>query len=371
MKNGCLSIKIGPLLIILQFRCMKIKQILSINSVFVHMLFWLAVWTFFYLFFSFSTYSSEYVIWFATLLLPVTMLTTYYVVYRLIPKYLLTKKYRLFVLYSFYTFIVSADLIVLVIFFYFLFMARIQVYEMPFMNRNFIFVLILVYMVVVAVSFVSLLHRNFGAVSKNKALENKILEAQLKLKEQQLDSLKKQLHPHFLFNTLNTIYGMAMKGSIQTPEIIIKLSNLLDYILYQIKKPQVNLSDEISHIKEYIDLEKFRFRDSLEIDLKLKGDSSGVEIAPMLLFPFVENAFKHGRIKDGKLLVNIEIEVFSDGFEFNIGNSSSSDKENKQGGIGLENIRKRLEMLYPLNHRLIIEDKDTWYEVQLRIENIN
>ena len=344
-------------------------RLLSINAVAWHTLFWLGVWFFFYLFFGFSTYSSEHIIWFATLLLPVTMGTTYFVVYRLIPNYLLTKKYRLFILYSIYTFIISTDLIILVIFFYFLFMARIQVFDMPFMNRNFVFVLVLVYMVVVAVSFVSLLQRNFSAVSENKALENKILETQLKMKEQELDFLKKQLHPHFLFNTLNTIYGLAMKQSDQTPEIIIKLSNLLDYILYQIKKPLVDLSDEIMHIKEYIALEQFRFRDSLDIAFEIKGQLNGVQIAPMLLFPFVENAFKHGKMRDGKLCIRISCEVSDNNLMFMVGNWASKDEEPiAKGGIGLENIQKRLAMLYKSSYNLTIDDQESWYEIKLHLD---
>lgn len=350
---------------------MKIAQLLSINSVFLHTIFWLGIWAFFYLFFGFSSYSSDYVVWFATMLLPVTMGTTYFVVYYMIPKYLLTKKYWMFALYSLYTFIVSADLIVLVIVCYFLFTAQYEVYEMPFMNRNVVFVLVLVYMVVAAVSFVSVLQRNFSAVSKNKALENKILETQLKMKEQELDFLKKQLHPHFLFNTLNTIYGMALKRSEQTPDIIIKLSNLLDYILYQIKKPTVALDDEVSHIQEYIDLEHFRFHDALAVDFKNESDTSNVNLAPMLLFPFVENAFKHGKIYNGKLQVKIELKIEKKDLIFRIVNSSSAEKKlNTNGGIGLENIKKRLKMLYDNNYKLHIDEGLEWYEVELRIYNI-
>jgi len=133
---------------------------------------------------------------------------------------------------------------------------------MPPMSQNYIFILILVYLIVGIISFMSLLSHNFKTLSKNKELENKILETQLQLKDQELQYLKKQIHPHFLFNTLNTIYGFALKQSKNTPDIILKLSNLLDYILYQVNKPKVSLKEEILHVKEYIDLEKIRFQDT-------------------------------------------------------------------------------------------------------------
>ncbi len=93
-----------------------------------------------------------------------------------------------------------------------------------------------------------------------------MLTAQLQFKEQELHYLKKQIHPHFLFNTLNTIYGLALKQSSHTPEIILRLSNLLDYILYQVDKPRVTLKEEVMHIREYIELERIRFQDTLEIE---------------------------------------------------------------------------------------------------------
>ncbi len=111
---------------------------------------------------------------------------------------------------------------------------------MPPMSKNFLFILILVYLIVGVVSFVSILNHSFETASKNRELQNKILNAQLQFKEQELLYLKRQIHPHFLFNTLNTIYGLALKQSKHTPDIIMKLSNLLDYILYQVNKPKVD-----------------------------------------------------------------------------------------------------------------------------------
>ena len=242
---------------------------------------------------------------------------------------------------------------------------------MPLMSRNFWFVLILVYLVVGLVSFVSLLNHNFKTISKNKELQNKILETQLQIKNQELHYLKKQIHPHFLFNTLNTIYGYALKQSKDTPEIILKLSNLLDYILYQVNKPKVSLKEEALHIKEYIELEKIRFQDTLKISFKSDAISEEIQIAPMLLIPFVENAFKHGSLIDGFLTVAITISLNENQFEFSIKNTVLENDENQNiEGIGLENIKKRLNLLYKNNHQLQIENRDNWFMINLKIINL-
>ena len=243
---------------------------------------------------------------------------------------------------------------------------------MPPMSRNYIFVLILVYLVVGLISFISLLNHNFKTISANKALENKILEAQLQFKEQELHYLKKQIHPHFLFNTLNTIYGFALKRSKHTPEIILKLSNLLDYILYQVNKPQVSLKEEILHIREYIDLERIRFQDRLKVLIKSDKINAKVQIAPMLLIPFVENAFKHGSLINGFLQIEIKIALKDEELKFNIKNTFVSDAESVENkGIGLENIKKRLSLHFKDNYELKIEKLEKWFAVELLIKNLN
>jgi LytS/YehU family sensor histidine kinase len=244
--------------------------------------------------------------------------------------------------------------------------------KIPPMSRNYIFVLILVYLVVGIVSFVYLLNHNFKTQSKNKELQNKILETQLQIKDQELGYLKKQIHPHFLFNTLNTIYGFALKQSKNTPDIILKLSNLLDYILYQVNKPAVSLNDEVAHIKEYIDLEKIRFQDTLKVNFSAGEIPDHIQIAPMLLIPFVENAFKHGNLIDGYLSVKIDIRLMKDQLGFIIQNTVFTDEQDREKeGIGLENIKKRLDLQYPGRYSLEIMNKDNLYTVKLNITDFN
>lgn len=243
---------------------------------------------------------------------------------------------------------------------------------MPPMSRNYVFVLILVYLVVLLVSFVNLLNHNFETESKNKELQNKILETQLQIKDQELQYLKKQIHPHFLFNTLNTIYGFALKRSVDTPDIILKLSNLLDYILYQVNKPAVSLHEEILHLKEYIALERIRFQDTLKVSFESSDSYEDKLIPPMLLIPFVENSFKHGNLIDGFLQIDIKIKLQGDDLYFEIKNTvKQEDESENQPGIGLENIEKRLNLLYPDNYQLDVNIKGNWYTVKLHIININ
>jgi LytS/YehU family sensor histidine kinase len=237
---------------------------------------------------------------------------------------------------------------------------------MPPMSKNIVFVLIIIYLIVGIVGFVSLLNHNFQTISRNKELQNKILETQLQLKEQELHYLKMQIHPHFLFNTLNTIYGFALKQSKQTPEIILMLSNLLDYILYQVNKPKVSLKEEVMHIKEYIELEKIRFQDTLKVVFSAGDINEQIEIAPMLLIPFVENAFKHGNLVDGYLKIELNVAVTESQLDFRIRNTvMSHEDKNEQGGIGLENIRKRLDLHYSNNYRLTIENNSNLFSVHL------
>ena len=343
-----------------------------IRIIFFHLLFWVGVWFFFYYFFSYNSNDTVYITWFSSLLLPLTMMVTYFMVYFLIPEYLLTKRYFLFALYTFYTMVFSSYLTVLVLYGCLIFLLSFDTTIIPPMSKNFFFILILIYLIVGIVSFVNLLNHNFKTVSKNKELQNKILAAQLQLKEQELHYLKMQIHPHFLFNTLNTIYGLSLKQSKQTPDVILQLSNLLDYILYRVNKPKVDLNEELLHIKDYINLERIRFQDTLRVTFPSNKIDEQIQIAPMLLIPFIENAFKHGNIIDGYLTVNINVTTTGNQLNFSVENTFLEHEVSYgNGGIGLENIRKRLDLYYSNNYELTIEKKKNWYSVNLIIFNLN
>jgi len=248
------------------------------------------------------------------------------------------------------------------------FLSNFSIKNMPLLTRNVVFVLILVYLVVSVVCFVQLLRHNHKTANRNKELENKLLEGKLILKQKELYFLKQQIHPHFLFNTLNTVYGFALKGSKETPDLILKLSNLLDYILNQIEKPLVPLTEEVKHIEAYIGLEQVRFRDTLRIQFT-KDIQKEIQILPMLFIAFVENAFKHGAPIDGFLIIEMQLSTTATYLLFTIQNTAQAASTSSEShGIGVENTQKRLESLYPNQYTLSQTKEEHHYKVQLEIQ---
>ena len=146
--------------------------------------------------------------------------------------------------------------------------------------------------------------------------------------------------------------------------MILKLSNLLDYLLYQVNKPFVSLTDELNHINDYIELEKMRFNNSLKINFKTDNISENIKIAPMLLLPFIENSFKHGSLKNGILRININLFCKNKSIHFEIKNTNNNN-ETSTKGIGLENIKKRLDLLYKNQHVLDINKNQSIFRVIL------
>ncbi|WP_142785980.1 sensor histidine kinase [Changchengzhania lutea] len=339
----------------------------KLGQIILHTIFWCGVLLFYTYFFGFDSSDFNYVLAFSLFLMPITIAVTYVFIYKLIPEYLITKRYNLFGLYSMYTVIISAYLIVISVLYGLVYLSNFEYEGMAPISRNLIFVAVAVYMVVLLVSAFKILKLNLKHSDETKKLETKILETQLKLKEQELNYLKMQIHPHFLFNTLNTMYGFALKKADETPEMILKLSNLLDYLLYQADKPFVALSDEIHHINDYIALEKMRFNDTLQIHFKTDAVLENTKIAPMLLLPFIENSFKHGSLKNGVL--NIDINLFCDhkSIHFEIENTSNTNNISAKG-IGLENIKKRLDLLYKNQYLLDINNENGIFKVNLKLD---
>ncbi|MDV7187647.1 histidine kinase [Lutibacter sp. TH_r2] len=343
-----------------------LKYLLTICG---HLLFWIVIYYFYAYFLGYGSSNTKYVNQFSGFLMPVTILISYFLIYYLIPNYLLTKKYKYFILYCIYTFIISIYVIILSILYGLLYSEGYKEVGTVPLTKTLPFIILGVYFVVLIIVSFSLIMHNYKSIVSNENLKSKILETQLQIKDQELRFLKMQIHPHFLFNSLNTIYGFALNKKDEAPEMILKLSNLLDYILYQIEKPQVLLMDEINHLLDYVSLEKMRFHDTLEVETTINITDKTVQIAPMLLIPFVENAFKHGDIVNGSLKVKIDIKTEGDQLFFKIENTSI--KENKtNNGIGLENIEKRLEMLYANSHILETNQTEKYFKVKLTIDNL-
>ncbi len=178
----------------------------------------------------------------------------------------------------------------------------------------------------------------------------------------ELELLKSQLHPHFLFNTLNNLYSLTLEGSSQAPRAVLQLSALLRYMLYECNQPLADLGKEIEVLQTYIALEKFRFRERLEISASFTGDIENRPIAPLLLLPFVENAIKHGTGEQlDKCWMSLHLHVTKDILTFKLINSARLTREPAHsGGLGLQNVRRRLNLLYPDHQLKIISDEDTF-----------
>ena len=200
--------------------------------------------------------------------------------------------------------------------------------------------------------------------------QQRVSEINEQKKTAELTALKHQLNPHFLFNTLNNLYTLALKKSEQTPEVIEKLSDILDYMLYRCNDKYVSLQKEIVMIENYIDLEKVRYGNRVNVSFE-KNINREVKIAPLLLLTFIENAFKHGLSQELKeAFISINIGLDGKQIIFNIKNSKSAiaiDKP-KEECIGLKNVKKQLELLYSNEYTLDIRDEKNSYSVILNLE---
>lgn len=192
----------------------------------------------------------------------------------------------------------------------------------------------------------------------------------------ELNFLKAQIHPHFLFNTLNNLYALTLNNSPASPGVVLDLSQILRYMLYECNTDYVPLKKDVEIINNYIALEKLRHGDKLELNLKIKGEITGQQIAPLLMIPLIENAFKHGAsemIEDAWINIVLEVEPYS----IKLKVSNSKPLENHQGHrshfgkIGLANVRKRLELIYPETHHFMVHDEEDMFAVILHIESIS
>jgi hypothetical protein len=216
-----------------------------------------------------------------------------------------------------------------------------------------IFSLALVFMLV------KLLKDQLDIQKRALTLEKQKAEAELKL-------LKSQLNPHFLFNTLNNIYSLSLSNSPVTSTSIGRLSEILDYILYKCNSLYVPLSGEITLLNNYIGLEKLRYDERLKVNFTCNVELD-IEIAPLILVSFVENAFKHGAGNDtGSPVINIELNADNTSFSFIVSNSFYPKAENP-GSIGLQNLKQQLELIYPQKHKLEITQTDILFTVTLAI----
>lgn len=199
--------------------------------------------------------------------------------------------------------------------------------------------------------------------------EQRAVQAEAEKATAELSFLKAQIHPHFLFNTLNNIYSMAVLKSEHTPAAILKLSNIMRYVTDEVKRNFVPLQKEVEYIRDYIDLQRLRLSNKVQLDFSVLGNTDGKMIAPLILMTFVENVFKYGISNHEPSLIKIRITAEENEIVFFCQNKISATPNMAEStGIGISNTKKRIEHLYPGKHLLSINSDNGLYTVQLALQ---
>ncbi|MGK0252691.1 MAG: two-component system sensor histidine kinase AlgZ [Mariniflexile sp.] len=337
-----------------------------------HIIFWLMY--FIFNVFRWGSYFNDYLYSLKTNLLgfPIHMALCYLNIYILMPRLVFKKKYVLYMVA-----ILSTILIMVFLKFnltYFLVSHNVWPEGPSPINKitlNYSIDMMIGELYVV--TFVTAIKITLDFLKEHKRVTD-LEKAQL---ETELLFLKTQISPHFFFNTLNNIYSLAVENSKKTPKIILKLSELMRYLLYETKNKRQTLENEILCIQNYLDLERIRHDERLEIDMSISGDIQDKEIAPILLLSFVENTFKHGVNKIiGKVKIDIDLTIKEDFLFFTISNpmpviTGNKERFNPSSGIGLENVKKRLALGYDKNdYKLTIKNDNDMFVVELKIKVI-
>jgi len=199
-------------------------------------------------------------------------------------------------------------------------------------------------------------------------LRQRLFRAQEDRLNAELSSLKAQINPHFLFNTLNSIYALAVKKDDKTADAVINLSELMRYIIKDAHNNKVALEKELNYISNYVDLQRSRLGNTARIHFDTIGNPAGKEIAPLILITFIENAFKYGINPDEDSEVSIQIKISATDLLLEVYNKKVKIRNNNHStGVGIENTEERLQLLYPSKHSLVIKDNNSYFSVNLTI----
>ncbi|RYY67132.1 MAG: hypothetical protein EOO13_14930 [Chitinophagaceae bacterium] len=338
------------------------------NRLLQHCLFWCfqgVIYTFNYV------RGDDYVMSIKTtlLLMPLHMMFTYTQIYVLIPRLLLRRKIAQYILYTllftqlmysinlvYYSFVVYPLASGLVCTFF-------KWEQLWTFNPNELKTAFSFFMICGLAVSVKLLKKWYQENTRNQRIEKEKLTMEL-------DMLKAQVHPHFLFNTLNNLYALTLSKSDKAPLAVSNLADLLRYMLYECNEREVPLDKEITVLNKYMELEKLRYGNRIELSFSCTGDTRRLRIAPLILLPFVENSFKHGVSEQlEKCWVNLHLHAEGDHFSFNLSNSRSHElPQSASGGIGLQNIRKRLDLMYPGQYTMTINEEAEIYAVKLQMK---
>lgn len=330
---------------------------ISLATIGLHILFWVLIVFYFAWGFGFQTVGPRIAFLNALFFLPGHMIMVYGLLYFLVPKYLLQQK--------FWHFLVGFLILIFICACYAILMqlsisgvkkfAGVSISAgrniMPFIHVGAI------------AAAIKLLKYWYLQKKRTVEAEQQRTVAELKL-------LKAQLHPHFLFNTLNNLYSHTLVSSPKSPEIVLKLSSLLRFMIYDSNTQKIPLAKEIELLQNYISLEKLRYGDRLDLSLTITGDIGKYQIAPLLLLPFLENAFKHGTSKQIDMCwISFNLSMDGSRMCFKLVNSIDPDEEQVRiGGLGLENVKQRLELLYNHKYQLETVMLDEVFVVNLEID---
>lgn len=327
------------------------------NRVLQHVLFWVAHLVFYAtLYGSFEenygqTFLEEF------MYMPVKIVFTYFVMYFLLPNYLFAGRYT-----SFLLLFLASSFIAGIIQRYIAFNFDYPIYYPQALADGFFYIpkimkmVVAIYPVLFFAVAIKLLKYWYANQHAQQVLTQEKLQAELKF-------LKTQIHPHFLFNTLNNLYALTLKKSDLAPEMVLKLSELINYMLYECTGDSVLLSKEIKFIRNYADIERMRYGDKLDIDIRVSGDVNERKIAPLILLPFVENCFKHGASEDlEQSWVKVSVDIHPDRIVAKVENNKvAGNGSQKSEGIGIHNVKRRLDLLYPGRYDLkIINGEETF-----------
>lgn len=285
----------------------------------------------------------------------------YIFLYYLIPKFWEKKKYVTFFTCGFAVVIVSAFIRVWLIHTIILYVAG----SIEMLGQDGVF-----FQFAVEVIFTTLLATPLRMVDvfiKKAKLENELQTQALK---SEIRFLKAQVNPHFLFNALNNIYSLAFTKSDLTAEMILRLSDMMSYMLYDTNVNKVSLDSEVQYIQNYLALHALKKDNSQQFELVIEGDTASVEVVPMLFIPFFENAIKHGDLHTnpkGKILSTVKVTDAKLFFQISNTFKSKTKNTDQKGGIGLTNIKQRLDILYPEKHHLKTHVFDNVFRVDLEI----
>jgi len=285
----------------------------------------------------------------------------YFNLFYLIPNYLTKKRFFTYAALLILSAIIITPLKVLVLYF--------KLSSMPLAQnellRNLNWYFLVTFLIAGLSTIIKIISDWTRQLRERQALETQTMQSELRF-------LKSQVNPHFLFNTLNNLYALTLKKDEKAPEIVIKLSEMMRYMLYECNEKRVPLQKEVNYIKNYLELEKLRQGKNVDINFELKGQIRDQQIAPLLFITFLENSFKHGlsnQIDQG--FVNIHLEAYDDWVRFYIENSkpeaAPAQVHKRSGGIGLVNVHRRLNLLYPDRHELKIYDNPNTYAVDLKL----